>query len=75
MTIKRSTFVYNEYGLVSKEDGLDSMGCGVPAKIGPYGVEKICELQVDEIREEIDRSAAIIKEDIKIASEILREKF
>jgi malate/lactate dehydrogenase len=58
-----------------KEDGLDSMGFGVPAKIGPYGVEKIYEFQVDNIREEIDRSATIIKEDIKIASEILREKF
>jgi malate/lactate dehydrogenase len=48
------------------------MGFGVPAKIGPYGVEKIYELQVDDIREEMDRdrSAGIIKDDIKMTSTI-----
>jgi malate dehydrogenase len=64
----------NEYGLLTKEDGLDSMSFGVPAKIGPYGVEKIYELPVLDIRDQLERSAAIIKEDIKGAAEILKEK-
>ena len=51
------------------------MGFGVPAKIGPYGVEKIYELQLDDIREEIDRSAGIIKDDIKMTSTILEQSF
>jgi len=65
----------NEYGLLKKEDGLDSMSFGVPAKIGPYGVEKIYELPVEDIRSQLERSAAIIKEDIKGAAEILKEKY
>jgi malate dehydrogenase len=64
-----------EYGLIRPEDGLDSMGFGVPAKIGPYGVEKIYELQVDDIREDIERSAGVIKDDTRIAAEILRDQF
>ena len=56
-------------------DDLDSMSFGVPAKIGPYGLERIYELPVEDIREQIERSAGIIKEDIKMASEILKEKF
>jgi malate dehydrogenase len=64
-----------EYGLLKKEDGLDSMGFGVPAKIGPYGVERIYELPVQHFREELNRSAGIIKEDIKAAAGILKEKF
>jgi malate dehydrogenase len=64
-----------EYGLIRPEDGLDSLGFGVPAKIGPYGVEKIYELQVDDIREDIKRSAGVIKEDTRIAAEILRDQF
>ncbi len=67
--------IEKEYGLLGKEDGLDSMGYGVPAKIGPYGVEKIYELPVEDIREEMDRSAGIVKEDIKTAAEILKKKF
>jgi malate/lactate dehydrogenase len=67
--------IEGEYGLLKKEDGLDSMGFGVPAKIGPYGIEKIYELPVEDIREDLDRSAAIIKEDIKGAAEILKDKF
>jgi malate dehydrogenase len=67
--------IEKEYGLLNEEDGLGSMGFGVPAKIGPYGVEKIYELKVDDIREEIKRSASIIKDDIKIASAILKERF
>ena len=64
-----------EYGLLKKEDNLDSMSFGVPAKIGPDGVEKIYTLNVEDIREGLERSAAIIKEDIKLAAEILNEKF
>lgn len=64
-----------EYGLLKKEDGLDSMSFGVPAKVGPYGLEKIYELPVEDIRKELERSAAIIKEDIKEASKILKERF
>ena len=64
-----------EYGLLKKEDNLDSMSFGVPAKIGPDGVEKIYTLNVEDIREGLERSAAIIKEDIKLAAEILDEKF
>jgi len=64
-----------EYGLLKKEDGLDSMSFGVPAKIGPYGVEKIYELPVENFRSQLDRSAAIIKQDIKGAAEILKEKY
>jgi malate dehydrogenase len=67
--------IENEYDLLKEGDGLDSMSFGVPARIGPEGVEKIYELEVKDIREEIDRSAAIIKEDIKMASKVLTEKF
>jgi malate dehydrogenase len=65
----------NEYNLLEEGDGLDTMSFGVPAKIGPDGVEKIYELPIDDIREEIRRSAAIIKEDIKVAAKILEENF
>jgi malate dehydrogenase len=64
-----------EYGLLTREDGLDSLSFGVPAKIGPYGVEEIYELPVEDIRSQLDRSASIIKEDIKAAAGILKEKF
>lgn len=67
--------IEKEYDLLRKEDNLDSMSFGVPAKIGPYGVEKIYEVPVEDIRKDIERSAGIIKEDIKMASEILKEKF
>jgi malate dehydrogenase len=67
--------IEKEYGLLKDADGLDSMSFGVPAKIGPYGVEKIYELDVEDIREEIERSAGIIKGDIKEASCMLREKY
>lgn len=65
----------SEYSLLKREDGLDSMSFGVPAKIGPYGVEKIYELPVEEIRSQLERSAAVIKEDIRGAAGILREKY
>jgi malate dehydrogenase len=67
--------IEKEYNLIKKGDGLDSMSYGVPARIGPNGVEKIYELNVDHIRKELDQSAGIVKEDIKIASEILKEKY
>jgi malate/lactate dehydrogenase len=51
------------------------MSYGVPARIGPKGIEKIYELDVNHIRKELDKSAGIVKEDIKIASEILKEKY
>jgi malate/lactate dehydrogenase len=60
---------------LTREDGLDSLSFGVPAKIGPYGVEEIYELPVEDIRSQLDRSASIIKEDIKAAAGILKEKF
>ncbi len=65
----------NEYNLIAPSDGLDSMAFGVPARIGPNGVEKIYELPVDHIRGQLDRSAGSIKEDIKGAKKILKEKF
>lgn len=65
----------NEYELLKKSDGLDSMSFGVPAKIGPYGVEKIYRLPVEEIRDELERSASLVKEDLRAASIILQEKF
>jgi malate dehydrogenase len=67
--------IQHEYALLKHEDGLESMSFGVPAKIGPDGVEIIYELEVGDIRKEIDQSAAIIKEDIKMASSILAENF
>ena len=67
--------IEKEYGLLKKSDGLDSMSFGVPAKIGPYGVEKIYQVPVDDIKDQLESSASIIKEDTKIAAEILKEKF
>jgi malate dehydrogenase len=67
--------ITNEYNLINEEDGLHSMSFGVPAKIGPYGVEKIYVLPVEDFRDELTRSAAIIKEDIKVAAGILQEKY
>ena len=67
--------IEKEYDLLRAEDDLGSMSFGVPAKIGPYGVEKIHELKVGDIREELVKSAGIIKEDIRLAAEILNERF
>jgi malate dehydrogenase len=64
-----------EYGLLREEDRLDSMSFGVPAKIGPDGLEEIYELPVDDIRQGLDRSAGIIKDDIKAAAGILKDRF
>lgn len=67
--------IEKEYNLLKRGDGLDSMSFGVPAKIGSFGIEKIYELPVEDIRGNIERSAESVKEDIKAASVILREKF
>ncbi len=64
-----------EYGLIEEQDGIESMGFGVPARIGPAGVEEIYELEVQDIREALRASAAPIKEDTRSAARILREKF
>jgi len=69
------SIIEKEYALIKEEDGLSSMSYGVPARIGPFGVEKIYELDVAPIRSEIDRSATIVKEDLKIAAKILRDRY
>jgi malate dehydrogenase len=69
------TVLEKEYGLLKEGVGLDSMTFGVPAKIGPYGVEEIYELPVDDIREELERSASLIIKDIQASSAILKERF
>jgi malate dehydrogenase len=67
--------IQKEYSLINDEDGLDSMSFGVPAKIGPYGVEKIYVLPVEDFRDELTTSAAIIKKDIKVAAGILKDNY
>jgi malate dehydrogenase len=67
--------IENEYNLLQSEDGLDSMSFGVPAKIGRDGIEKIYELPVNDLLKELTASAAIVKEDLKHAASILRDKF
>jgi malate dehydrogenase len=67
--------IENEYGLLQPADGLDSMSFGVPARIGRDGVEKIYELPVEDIRDQLTASAAIIKEDIKHAASFLKDEF
>jgi malate dehydrogenase len=67
--------VEHEYGLIKKEDGIESIGFGVPAKIGSYGVERIYELPVEDIRGPLETSAGMIKEDTKAAVQVLEEKF
>lgn len=64
-----------EYGLVKPEDAIRSMAFGVPARIGGHGVEKIVELDITAIRDEMEASAATIKENISIAAKTLKEKF
>ena len=63
-----------EYGLLKDEDGLDSFAYGVPAKIGPYGIEKIYELDVTGMRQEMERSADVAKQEIRAAAELLKTK-
>lgn len=65
----------DEYRLVKDKDGLDSIGFGVPARIGPYGVEKIYELNVEAIRQQLEASAALVKQDIRSARDILEQNY
>lgn len=64
-----------EYKLLHPDDGLDTMSFGVPAKIGSYGVEKIYELDISDVQEAIERSAGLVKEDIMIAAQVIKEKY
>ena len=65
----------SEYGLLRPEDDVNSFGYGVPAKIGPHGVEMIYELPVADIYDALTASARPIIEDTIEASKILKEKF
>jgi malate dehydrogenase len=67
--------IEREFGLLKETETLTSMGFGVPAKIGSYGVEKIYEVPIDDIRGRIERSAQSIKADIQVAAAILTDKF
>ena len=67
--------IEKEYNLIKESDGLDSIGFGVPGRIGPDGVDKIINLPVDDIRADMERSSEIIKENIKTAARILKEKY
>ncbi|MCB2186003.1 MAG: hypothetical protein KQJ78_06265 [Deltaproteobacteria bacterium] len=64
----------DEYGLLSPEDDLDSLCFGVPAVLGPHGVQKIYQLNVDEIRDQVVKSAENIKGNIRVAARVLKEK-
>jgi malate dehydrogenase len=64
-----------EYGLLKEEEALDSLAFGVPARIGPYGVEKIYELDITVVRSEIEHSMTLIKRDIMASAEILKATF
>jgi len=67
--------IEKEYGLVSDDDGLDTIGFGVPARIGRDGIEHIYQLPVDDIRAQLEQSASTIKEDIRLAAKILQQKY
>ena len=64
-----------EYGLLEEDEQLDSFAFGVPALIGPFGVEKIYELDVGDIRSALEASAKLIKGDTRTAAHILEESF
>jgi malate dehydrogenase len=65
----------DEYRLLKEGDELDSIGFGVPARIGPYGVEKIYELNAEGIRPELETSAALVKKDIRTAADLLKQEY
>ena len=67
--------VEDEYGLVKPDDPVKSLGFGVPALVGPKGLEKIIQLEVDPVRELMDASAANIKENVEFAAKVLKDKF
>jgi malate dehydrogenase len=64
-----------EYGLIQPEDGLDSMSYGVPARLGRDGIEHIYELPVDDVIDQLRASADSIKEDIRHAASILKDRY
>jgi len=66
--------IEHEYGILKQEDKLDSMSFGVPARIGSHGVEVVYELPVEDVREALEISAGIVKEDIRQAAAILNER-
>jgi malate/lactate dehydrogenase len=51
------------------------MGFGVPARIGTYGVEKIYQMNVEAILPELNSSAALVKQDIRTAADLLKQKY
>jgi malate dehydrogenase len=67
--------IEKEYGLLHASDGIDSISFGVPARIGRDGVEKIYELPVDDILDQLRASAEAVKKDITHAAAILKEKY
>ncbi len=67
--------IEKEYGLLQPGDGLDSMSFGVPARLGRDGVEKIYELPVDDLQSQLTASAALIKDDIRKAASVLKDRF
>ena len=64
-----------EYGLIKPGDDLDSIGFGVPARIGSNGVERIIELPLDDVQDQIDASADFVKNDIRQAAKILKDNY
>ncbi len=69
------SIIEKEYGLILPGDGIESIGFGVPARIGRSGVEQVYELPVEDFHNELLASAAIIKEDVRQAASILKDKF
>ena len=65
----------DEYDLITPGEGLSSLGFGVPARIGPLGVEQIIQLPMEQMREQMLASAANIKQNISFAAGVLKEKF
>jgi malate dehydrogenase len=63
-----------EYGLIDSKDPVKSLGFGVPARIGPLGIEDIIMLPVEPVREQMLASAANIKGNIEFAAKVLKEK-
>ena len=62
-----AAIIEREYNLIKPSDKLTSMSFGVPVKIGANGVEAVIEIPVDDVQDEIDRSAEAIKSDIQEA--------
>lgn len=65
----------DEYGLVLPGDPVSSLGFGVPARIGPGGVEEVIRLDVGPVKDQMQASAANIKANVEFAAKVLKEKF